>query len=73
MSWTKDEQEKFIDAVREHGRNWKKIADIVSTKDINSVRSHAIQMRIKFEKHPELEGADIVTILKSSGEKRGSG
>lgn len=38
--WTMDEHVRFIDAMREFGRDWKSITEAVATRKIDQVRSH---------------------------------
>ena len=40
-SWTDDEHERFLDAIRLFGKKWKKIVIYVGTRDYGSVGSHA--------------------------------
>jgi len=44
--WTHEEQRRFIDAVRKHGRKWVKVAEAVGTRTPESVNKHAY----RFEK-----------------------
>jgi len=39
--WTKEEHRRFLDALREHGRNWKEVAARVGTRTVNQVVGHA--------------------------------
>ena len=39
--WTAEERKIFDDAVKEHGRNWKKICQLIPTRSGAQIRSHA--------------------------------
>mmetsp|Transcript_13039 Transcript_13039/g.40167 ORF Transcript_13039/g.40167 Transcript_13039/m.40167 type:complete len:446 (+) Transcript_13039:368-1705(+) len=42
QSWTQDEHQKFLDALRRFGKgNWKKIAEAVGSRTANQCQSHA--------------------------------
>ena len=39
--WTKEEHTKFLEAIKIHGRDWKKVQDYVVTRTSTQARSHA--------------------------------
>lgn len=39
--WTRAEHRKFLEGLKVHGRNWKKISEIIKTRTSTQVRSHA--------------------------------
>ena len=39
--WTKDEHEKFLEAIQIYGRDWKKVQYYVGTRSSTQARSHA--------------------------------
>lgn len=39
--WTPEEHKLFLDGLRHHGKGWKKIAAMVSTRSVIQVRTHA--------------------------------
>ena len=39
--WTPEEHTKFIEAVREHGKNWKKVAEHMDGRDVKLIASHS--------------------------------
>lgn len=49
-SWTKEEHSAFLDAVRQHERDWKRIGVLIPTKSIIQIRSHAQKYFIKMAK-----------------------
>lgn len=39
--WSKEEHEKFLEAIKIHGRNWRKVQEYVGTRTSTQARSHA--------------------------------
>ena len=39
--WSKGEHEKFLEAIKIYGRNWKQVEDYVITRSSTQARSHA--------------------------------
>jgi SHAQKYF class myb-like DNA-binding protein len=60
--WTKEEHERFVDAIKQHGKNWKKVEETVATRTGAQIRSHAQKFFLKVEK-------EIKTNQKSKGNK----
>ncbi|KIY93094.1 hypothetical protein MNEG_14869, partial [Monoraphidium neglectum] len=54
--WTADEHARFVEAIRLHGRSWKKIEEHIGTKTAVQVRSHAQKFFNKIEKNKEQGG-----------------
>jgi len=48
--WTKEEHQRFIDAIKLHGKNWKKVEEYIGTRSGPQVRSHAQKFFLKLEK-----------------------
>jgi len=63
-SWTLDEQNRFVEAVRKHGKNWKLIESEVGTRTRPLISSYAQNLRRALKKfgskHPYY---DLLTIL----------
>eukprot|EP01017_Pseudomicrothorax_dubius_P051250 TRINITY_DN982_c0_g4_i1.p1 TRINITY_DN982_c0_g4~~TRINITY_DN982_c0_g4_i1.p1 ORF type:complete len:208 (+),score=22.26 TRINITY_DN982_c0_g4_i1:109-732(+) len=53
--WTKEEHQKFVEAVRLYGKNWKKVEEHVGTRTGAQIRSHAQKFfnRLQREVLPE--------------------
>mmetsp|Transcript_6378 Transcript_6378/g.19290 ORF Transcript_6378/g.19290 Transcript_6378/m.19290 type:complete len:247 (+) Transcript_6378:278-1018(+) len=51
VKWSDEEEERFIEALHRYGRDWKKCAMHVGTRDANNFRSHAQKYFIRLYKH----------------------
>ena len=47
--WTREEQNRFAEAVLKYGNDWKNIQNYVSTRNITQVRSHAQKFLMKLK------------------------
>jgi len=59
--WSEEEHEKFLEGLRLHKRDWKKVQQHVGSKDIMQVRSHAQKYFLKQHKHRRV-GAALFSI-----------
>ena len=48
--WSAEEQERFETALEAHGKNWKTVSELVGTRSMAQVRSHAQKYFKKREK-----------------------
>ncbi|CAK57698.1 unnamed protein product (macronuclear) [Paramecium tetraurelia] len=48
--WTKDEHQRFVEALSIHGKNWKKVEEHVGTRSGAQIRSHAQKFFNRLEK-----------------------
>ena len=63
--WNDEEHERFVKAVRLHGKNWGEITKCVGTRSRQSVYSHAQKFRKRVQRDPNVEGADCIEILEA--------
>ena len=49
--WTKDEKEKFIEGIVLYGTNWKKFINLIKTRTLIQIRSHAQKFLIKLKNY----------------------
>jgi SHAQKYF class myb-like DNA-binding protein len=38
--WTREENQLFLEIIKEYGKDWKKIALLIPTRSVNQIRSH---------------------------------
>ena len=65
--WTKEEQNLFNLAFQWHGRDWKKLSEIIQTRSIVQIRSHAQKVckKTNLKKDTECQ-APKVYVLESA-------
>lgn len=65
--WTKEEQGLFKLAYQWHGKDWKKLSDLIPTRNIKQIRSHAQKFQKKLEKSQESEKSSVkIYVLESA-------
>ncbi len=62
--WDEQEEAKFIEALHLHGRDWKKCAEHVGTRDARAITSHAQKYFIKLC----LQGKKLPSKVAESGD-----
>ena len=61
--WSDEEHNRFIEAVRFYGKDWRMIAAHIETRTVQQITSRTITFKKMVQKDPNTEGADIVDIL----------
>mmetsp|Transcript_25951 Transcript_25951/g.38383 ORF Transcript_25951/g.38383 Transcript_25951/m.38383 type:complete len:436 (+) Transcript_25951:111-1418(+) len=59
--WTREEHEAFLEGLKIHGREWKKVAERITTRTSAQIRSHAQKYFAKLSKEGGHVGEDINT------------
>ncbi len=59
--WKRDEHVRFLEALKIHGKEWRRVQDYVKTRTSTQARSHAQKFFIKLEK----KGQDLKQFLDS--------
>jgi SHAQKYF class myb-like DNA-binding protein len=65
--WTRAEHEVFIEALRTHGQDWKRIRDLIPSRSIVQVRTHAQKYFIRLAKEGKPRPAPGGDVLATSG------
>jgi SHAQKYF class myb-like DNA-binding protein len=65
--WTKEEHTAFLDGLKLHGREWKKIASMIPTRTVVQIRTHAQKF---FQKQAKTEGRSIDHEMRSGGSEK---
>mmetsp|Transcript_1320 Transcript_1320/g.2693 ORF Transcript_1320/g.2693 Transcript_1320/m.2693 type:complete len:418 (-) Transcript_1320:86-1339(-) len=60
--WTREEHEAFLEGLKQYGREWKKVAQKISTRTSAQIRSHAQKYFTKLAK----EGQDNAAVVNPS-------
>ena len=68
--WTGEERTRLFEALREHGNDYKQVAEHVGTRDYSAVRAQAIQLWHKLQKNPDHPDVDILHNLHDKVPKR---
>ncbi|KAF4319440.1 hypothetical protein BBO99_00002103 [Phytophthora kernoviae] len=70
--WTADEHERFLEGFRIHGHKWKRVQQVVRTRSVTQVRTHAQKYllkvaKLKAEKKQGAKTADMSTLAAEQG------
>ncbi|EGZ28576.1 hypothetical protein PHYSODRAFT_343892 [Phytophthora sojae] len=65
--WTADEHERFLEGFRIHGHKWKRVQQVVRTRSVTQVRTHAQKYllkvaKLKAEKKQGAKTAEMTTL-----------
>ncbi|KAG7397905.1 hypothetical protein PHYBOEH_011972 [Phytophthora boehmeriae] len=78
--WTADEHERFLEGFRIHGHKWKRVQQVVRTRSVTQVRTHAQKYllkvaKLKAEKKQGAKTAEMTTLAAdpSAGIESGDG
>lgn len=64
--WTNVEHNRFTDALKIYGKNWKKVEDYVATRTGAQVRSHAQKFFLKVQKKLNVDKTKIIENLDNA-------
>jgi SHAQKYF class myb-like DNA-binding protein len=69
--WTKEEHQRFVEAIKVHGKNWKKVEECIGSRTGAQIRSHAQKYFLKLEK--EVKTSHKAKASKKSSKKTSEG
>ena len=64
--WTNLEHQKFTEALKIHGKNWKKVEDYIGTRTGAQVRSHAQKFFLKVQKKLNVDKKNVIENLDNA-------
>jgi SHAQKYF class myb-like DNA-binding protein len=64
--WTQEEHERFLRGFELYGHKWRKVRDVVGTRTVTQVRTHAQKFFVKLKKQSTMEKPTIITPHKNS-------
>jgi len=70
--WTAEEHQLFLEGLRQHKKQWKLIADLIKTRTVVQIRTHAqkyFQKLLKSNKTDDFEDLFIQELANGSGNK----
>lgn len=62
--WTDDEHQRFVEAVKKYGKDYKQIVKHVGTRIYSSVATHAYNFKKEIKADPSLPNADLLSVLE---------
>lgn len=65
--WTEEEHTRFLKALDMYGRNWKKVGEMVKTRSLVQIRTHAQKHYMKLERKATKQVHALIT-AKVSGD-----
>ncbi|CDW80903.1 myb-like dna-binding shaqkyf class family protein [Stylonychia lemnae] len=63
--WSNEEHDKFIDALRTYGKNWRMVFESLNSRSEQQIRSHAQKFFNKLKKRKTCKDLDIYKVLES--------
>ena len=67
-AWTAEEHEIFLTGVKEYGRNWKMIEEMIPTRTCQQIRSHAQKHFAKLAEEGHVEEVPLARPKKKVGQ-----
>lgn len=64
--WTPEEKQKFVEALKLYGKDWKNVEKFIGTRSGAQIRSHAQKFFINIEKTRGIDIDDYIKELQSS-------
>jgi len=63
--WSQEEHERFLRGFELYGHKWRKVRDVVGTRTVTQVRTHAQKFFVKLKKQSSMEKPTITTPHKN--------
>lgn len=74
--WTHEEHVLFLQGLKVHGKEWKKISKMIPTRSLVQIRSHAqkyFQKLVQAKEHGIMDAADQESMLLMDGKRMTTG
>lgn len=70
--WTAEEQQRFVEGLQTYGKAWKRIAQLIKTRSVVQVRTHAQKYFLKLYKSKQITGSVSIANKPPNSQKGGA-
>lgn len=64
--WHKNEHDRFIDAIKKFGKDWKSVEQYIETRSGSQIRSHAQKFFNRIIKKYEIDKTEVINFIQNS-------
>lgn len=64
--WHKSEHDRFIDAIKKFGKDWKSVEQYIETRSGSQIRSHAQKFFNRIIKKYEIDKTEVINFIQNS-------
>ena len=70
--WSKIEHERFIEAIKKFGKDWKSVESFIESRSGSQIRSHAQKFFNRLIKKFEIDKTEVISYIQNEYEAAGS-